>query len=177
MSKRGRTADGEQTIPGFLNGLLDGTVAADSQTLHLQGRALQKHDEGHILIVRSCYTALFEFVENELAPVEEEELHLQRYAVVTGTEGIGKTYFGLYVARIWFLLGRLVRFWYGDTCWIFVLSLEQHDWLREKMKACTLANGTSFWYLKGYNLKLNFKPERMCLCQKFTQSTIPVERR
>lgn len=63
------------------------------------------------MIVRACYPDLFNFVSTNWRQ--------RNPAVVTGTAGVGKTFFGLYAARRFFDLDVTVVIWYGSMRFAF----------------------------------------------------------
>lgn len=119
----------------------------ETKTIPLAGHILNEQYEQKFLIVRDCYPTLFSFCESALEIEEGDSQHLMRHAVITGTAGTGKTYFGLYTAMRWYAEGKIVRFWIGESyAYFFAKELESNDPLRKVMTKTVLSNGKKCWY-------------------------------
>lgn len=110
-------------------------------------------DESRYLIERRCYKTLIEFVDERFATFQ---VGVKHRTVVTGTAGIGKTFFALYAARYYFQKGELVVLYYNDHVWAFCktdpkeLVKAKGDW-REldpnlRLQKGTQPDGKDFWY-------------------------------
>ena len=106
-----------------------------SQTLYV-GNVWDNSKEGPSVLVRSCYERMFEYVSGKVTGGDRTP------TVVSGTTGIGKSFFGLYAARRWFDDGKLVILWYENI--IFVFSKNK---MKEGQKEIT-ANKKSIWWMR-----------------------------
>lgn len=66
------------------------------------GNVWDNTKEGPSVLVRSGYEKMFEHVNDRVTKKDETP------TVVSGTAGIGKSFFGLYAARRWFDDGSVV---------------------------------------------------------------------
>ena len=84
--------------------------------INLVGRAWEKEGESIYLIERPCYESLLTFVKWRFSTREADT---QQRTVVTGSAGIGKTFFALYAARAFFEGGEFVVLYYKNAVWAF----------------------------------------------------------
>ena len=93
-------------------------------------------EEGPSVLVRSWYEKLFEHVNDKVTKRDKTP------TVVSGTPGIGKSFFGLYAARRWYDDGRLVILWYEKVIYVFSNSHKKKG--QEEISA----NKKSIWWMR-----------------------------
>lgn len=152
--KKAKIASGHSSVvPGFLDSLLVPSTTRDQTVFHLAGKIWNARHEGNLLVVRQCYKYLLKFVVRSLTPERGECPILHRFVCVTGSAGIGKTYFGLYVSHKLYHDGLIVRLWYGDLHWVFAKNLDENDPLRQLLSHEPLSDGSLVWYYSGDGTK------------------------
>lgn len=115
MSSKKRThADPLPGVVEFLDSILQVDTGTNPETVRLGGPVLNSKTEERFLVVRGWYPELFSFCVSALAVRAGDSPHLKRHAIITGTAGTGKTYFGLYAAMRWFAAGNIVWLWIGS---------------------------------------------------------------
>ncbi|KAG7366052.1 hypothetical protein IV203_028722 [Nitzschia inconspicua] len=145
-----------QVLPTFLHNLLFSPatkVPYDacpfSYYFNLGGPAWDKKDESQHLIERPCYKTLTIFLDRWFASFQ---LGTQQRAVVTGTAGIGKTFFALYAARVYFRRGEFVVLYHRNRAWAFSNKDPKEFLIRRgaapimSLKKLKRPNGQDFWY-------------------------------
>ena len=111
MSVKKRTLDHADPLPGvvaFLDSILQEDTGTNTDTVRLAGAMLNRITEQRFLVVLGWYPELFSFCGSTLAVGAGDSPHLKRDAIITGTAGTGKTYFGLYAAMQWFATCNIV---------------------------------------------------------------------
>ena len=103
----------------FFKGLF-GRVERD--TIALGGR--KNFLRTDTLIVRTCYKHLLPQIHNECQPkVGPGGTEYDCHCAVTGTPGIGKTVFGLYLLRHFIIQRETVLYWGQDNC-VYLFSFD-----------------------------------------------------
>lgn len=138
-----------ETLPEFLMNALVGkleTISHDScpfkEYINLKQNAWGIEAESQYLIVRQCYTDLAEWLHSHFKQWKQGALQAR---TITGTAGIGKTMFALYLARLLFETSNYVLLYWGDKFWAFA-NKPSPNFLS---KNCVAPDGTKIYFTLG----------------------------
>lgn len=147
------TAVGE--LPGFLLNALVGeieTIDYDGspfkQYIRLKQSAWGAEVESEYLIVREGYKDLVSFLSHSFGTWNP---HTRLHRSITGTAGIGKTMFALYLARLLFQEDNFVLLYYGKKFWAFTKNAmaESDPYNKFLDKESEAPDGTKIYYTVG----------------------------
>lgn len=139
------------TLPDFiLNALVNNIVKVNregcpfEEYIELEGEAWSLSNESKHLIIRKNYQDLIQFVAKRFKSWRKGTLV---HSTITGTAGIGKTMFALYLARKLVESNMPVVLYYGDRFWAF--TKKEGKFSKKFLENTTAKNGIKIYYAAG----------------------------
>lgn len=160
----------KEKLPSFLHNVLFSSVSKVNQRgcpfseyVHLKQHAWQEDEQSKNLIFLEDYARLMKFLDTYF---EGHTVGIRKHVIITGTAGIGKTMFALYMARQYFERNELVVLHHRIDAWAFTKTDPSNLSVENSMRDLLPTNlylteaphpgGGKYWYgqeeLSGTNL-------------------------